>query len=126
MLNLSSVDIETNMPDMNGCAMTMKNVNISGACADPWEANKVDLKNIVVNVTLCKVLVSKGIISRQELSDAEDEVKDYICSLINGQSRLGEDNEVLKALHSLPKVYEDINQLNTEDVNNYSITEHDI
>jgi hypothetical protein len=76
---------------------------------DDDEIDKVDIHHLISIITIFKVLVSKGLISRQELLDAEEDAKKYVIKMLNNQYPMDEDRVIMDALHCVPKIYENSN-----------------
>jgi hypothetical protein len=96
--------------DSAGNQLTLSGVDIQGLNPEDHYINEIDMKHWVSICAVCKVLVDKGIISRQELLDAEEAAKDHIVKIANNSFGQFEDRQVEDAKVGLPAIYADSHQ----------------
>ena len=109
--------------DNYGC-MKLADCTVSGLSGpDENDTSKIDIQHLVSIIAIHKVLVDKGLISRQELLNAEVDAKAYVIKMLNRDYSFDEDRVVMDAKHCVPRVYENSNQYNIwcDHLEDYSI-----
>jgi hypothetical protein len=108
----SNVNINAQTLMTTGTGVNMSDCHIEGIDTDTsHEVNKIDLKHLISIISITRVLVDKGIVSRNDLKEAEKEAHQFVLDILNNKYKREEDLIIMQERNALPETYYNMNNL---------------